>query len=502
MTEPTQPSFDDWKKALQAELKLPEIGQKMSKKTIEGVFDILSVTAAGQVIPNLSSWKKSSQTYSSVSISAIEDDLANGVRVFFFDRSKADSKMLSQALKVIEANSEADKIEVVFLNNGLNDDSNAVAALEVANQGGTHLQELSLLNLRLIQWASKNPLAVSVTVFISTDNHFFQSIAKLRAFRENAETVFSELRRKVEVRVVSIVNTRDWTLYERYNNMLRNSVAVAGALVGGADVIQTLGYMTSFENEISEVDAEHLERSRRMARNTIHILSLESMLGMVEDAAAGSYHFEVLTDDYGRKSWAWMQSMIQRSDREVKQALDLEITATREARIQQFNRRQLVLSGINDYPNVSERLDLKAPLKESSFRIARAFEMLRLRVEAIKKPAKVRIVFWGDYAALNARLNFTKNYFELLGLTVLDPMQSVQDEASLKKWTSRAAKNEIIVLCAKDEDYAQLVAQVSPSTVANFVAGKVDVDGYEAIFGGQNIFPILEKLVACLEVNS
>jgi methylmalonyl-CoA mutase len=243
-----------------------------------------------------------------------------------------------------------------------------------------------------------------------------------------------------------------------------------------------------------------------MARNTVHILSLESMLGMVQDAAAGSYHLETLTEFYGRESWLLMQGLVNQSATEQAAFFEKEVAAVRAKRTLQFNRRQLVLSGVNDYPNVKESLQLTAPLKPSSFRVAREFEQLRIRIEKLKPAQKpsVRILFWGDYAALNARLNFTKNYFELLGLTVIEPGHSVQGEAEFVKWAGSAAANEIQVLCAKDDDYSMLASKLPQAKGAfdRYVAGKVELDGFQAVFGGQDVYPVLEKIVKQAEGQS
>lgn len=516
-------NLEDWKKALQSELKLADPSQlesKLSKKTIEGVYSILSVEAAGQVIPNSTPWKKSSQTYvqpSSTFLESIRDDLGHGVRVFFLNARTLGVEICTQAIRLIEAHDDAKDMQVVMTGASVSvqttlqviDESKGVVAHDVINGGGTHLQELAALTVAIIRWAEKNPTATQMVAMVSTDEHYFQSIAKIRALREIAERIFSEFKRTVSVQVVSIVNVRGWTLYDRYNNMLRNTASVGAALVGGADVIQTLGYMAPFENEIEAVedDAEqkiHVERARRMARNTTHILSLESMLGMVQDAAAGSYHFETLTENFASDAWALMQKWIGLSEVEYQAQWSAELQKVQTERLKQFNTRRLVLSGINDFPNVKEKLALKKPLKKEGFRLARAFEELRLRVERLKPSQRrdVRIVFWGDYAALNARLNFTKNYFELLGLTVHDPLASVQDEAALKAWLAQSKAGEIEVLCAKDEDYAALVTQVASKPLAKFVAGKVDVTGYEAIFGGQDVYDVLSRLVAQMEASS
>lgn len=482
---------EDWKKVLQSELKLPEVEQKLSKNTLEGIFNILSIDNHGQVIPNHTGWKKASQTYFVAGAEAeanMKEDLSNGVRVFFL------SEEATLLEKILQEHPDAKDIEVVSIGSN----TKAIHSREIFSQGGTHLQEIGHLTTALIDHLQKNTSLKKVEVMISVDNHFFQSIAKIRAFREIAQKIFNELKINPELKIISMVNTREWTLFDRYNNMLRNTSAVASALIGGADLIQSLGYMAPFELETDLKDAEHLKRSRRMSRNTVHILSLESMLGMVQDAAAGSYHLEALTQFYAEGGWKLMQQILPLSIEERESYWSQELKNIQAARLKQFNHRKLVLSGINDYPNVKEVLGL-TKLKSGTFRVARGFEELRLRVEKLPHKKNVRIAFWGDYAALNARVNFTKNYFELLGLYVFDPGHSIQTPAEFQNWVSAGSPDEIIVLCAKDEDYPMLKELCAISSTANYVAGKVDLPDHQAIYGGQNIFDVLTTLVKKLE---
>ncbi len=483
----------DWKKVFQHELKLPEVDQKLSKNTIEGLFGILSVEGTSQVIPNSTNWKKSSQTYFTLdqnTESAVKEDIDGGVRLFFLNNKT------SGLANFITKHPESKDIEII----NLDESEKLINAQLIHSQGGTHLQELAYLTTALINNLQKKSDVNEVKVVISVDNHFFQSIAKIRAFREIAEKIFNELKISPALKIISVVNTREWTVFDRYNNMLRNTSAVASALIGGADQIQSLGYMAPFETETKVLDPEHMRRSRRMSRNTVHILSLESMLGMVQDAAAGSYHLENLTNFYSEGAWKLMQKLLPMKESEQAQYWNDELAQIRAERLKQINHRKLVLSGINDFPNVKESLGLEN-LEASSFRVARGFEELRLRVEKLSKNKKknVRIAFWGDYAALNARVNFTKNYFELLGLQIFDPGHSIQNSEELKSWMSQGQGDEIIVLCAKDEDYSNLASQIKKSSTANFVAGRVDLGEHTAIYGGQNIFEVLTNLVSKLE---
>jgi hypothetical protein len=95
------------------------------------------------------------------------------------------------------------------------------------------------------------------------------------------------------------------------------------------------------------------------------------------------------------------------------------------------------------------------------------------------------MVLQGDISALSNRMNFVKNYFELIGLEVFETAQS-----NLKP------ENTILVLCAKDEDYSALGKQhENDYCLAKFVAGKVELPGFVAIHSGQDVYAILSQLV-------
>jgi hypothetical protein len=55
---------------------------------------------------------------------------------------------------------------------------------------------------------------------------------------------------------------------------------------------------------------------------------------------------------------------------------------------------------------------------------------------------------------------------------------------------------DIIVLCAKDEDYLNLVQNINPSSAfKSYIAGKVDYPGFSALYSGQDVYEELDKLV-------
>jgi methylmalonyl-CoA mutase cobalamin-binding subunit len=134
-------------------------------------------------------------------------------------------------------------------------------------------------------------------------------------------------------------------------------------------------------------------------------------------------------------------------------------------------------------------------LKSRFYRLAQDYEELRLRVENKKIKPKVYIALYGDYSTLNARLNFVKNYFELLGLEVSDPGNSVMD----KKEFSEALKNhvnDIVVVCSNDDLYPEVIPfMLDLGSKDKFIAGKVEVPGFQNLFAGQDTYKVLSGLV-------
>lgn len=469
---------EQWEKALLAELKISEVGNKATKKMLSGLsWPTLSLTANKEVQLPSTEWKKASTTYAHFNENEIapelEEDYKSGVRNFFFHEealSQSKWKMIEETLAgktdvevfVLGGNYQSQKIKVI---------SHFISGKDVHDQGAHSIQELAVLAKNLIANLNQDKFYLGVYV----DSQFFHNIAKIRAAKLIAHKIFAEAGIKKEFKIVALASYTGWTIFERYSNMLRNETAVASAYIGGADFIQSAGYNTVLEIESdSKIDVEHVERSRRMARNTSHVLGLESMLGVVEDAAFGSFHLESLTQTLCEESWKLMQSLLTGTD------MTPEVTKVREVRLQNVKTRKTVMSGMNDYPDVKEhlKLTLKAP---KQFRVARVFEDLRLKMESLKKP-EVAILLHGEYGALNARLNYVKNYFELLGLTVHERMNASE------------IKEDIVVLCSLDDGYESFNPEIKAGL--KYIAGKVEKAGYKNLFAGQNVYEVLEEIVS------
>ena len=490
-----------WEDLLIKELKLDEIGQKSVKKHFDlGQWKTLSLAAGSAVSLPSSSWKKAAQTYIRPIADleeSLTDDLNSGVRLFFFHKEFFKSSDLTQAFLLLSRHENSSDIVCVLLgqqsvefNNHqlLVIDENIVAVGRSAHdQGASTIHELGLMGYCLTLKLDKGFKELYQAVFV--DSRFFNNVAKIRAAKLIAHKILEASNAKTPIKLIALNSYRDWTLYERYSNMLRNSSQVASALIAGADFVQTSGYQALFDLEGEEDVSEHRDRSLRMGRNTAHILALESMLGVVDDAAFGSFHIEAMTEEYAKRGWEFMQELLQASS--VKEKIQ-EVSATaRSERDKNIHTRKHVLAGLNDFADAKEKINLKK-LNTSLYRSTRSFEELRLRVENLSTPPKVFIGVFGDYALLNPRLNFVKNFFEVLGLEVMDSETGVADFEDFKKLIDSRSE-EIIVYCAQDGDYEKL--KILDHKKNTFLAGKVELTNCQNIYAGLDVYSTLKNLM-------
>ena len=130
-------------------------------------------------------------------------------------------------------------------------------------------------------------------------------------------------------------------------------------------------------------------------------------------------------------------------------------------------RRQILL-GANQYPNFNEVADAAIAAEAvtrvenenviTPYRGAMAFEAMRLGVDRSGKEPKAFMLTCGNLAMARARAQFSCNFFACAGIRVIDNnfFKSVEEgvEAAL------ASKAEIVVVCASDDDYAEVAPKV------------------------------------------
>ncbi|NNH68719.1 methylmalonyl-CoA mutase [Nocardia uniformis] len=292
--------------------------------------------------------------------------------------------------------------------------------------------------------------------FAATDDQF-EAIAKFRAARRLWARVAQVCGAPDHGNAPQHAVTSAAMMAQRdpWVNMLRTTLAAFGAGVGGADTVTVLPFDSALpagELEVSQAFSE------RMARNTQLLLLEESHLGFVRDPGAGSWFVESLTDELAAKAWEFMQQLEAAGGylAALQSGLLAEsIAATKVKRDSDVAHRKTAVTGVNEFPNLSEPPLSEAARAESPIaRYGAAFETLRNRSDAYLVANGVRpkalLVPLGPVAEHNVRVTFAANLLASGGIETVNP--GALDLAGIGRAVEESGAG-VAVLCGSDNRY-------------------------------------------------
>jgi methylmalonyl-CoA mutase len=303
-------------------------------------------------------------------------------------------------------------------------------------------------------------------------------------------------------------------------NMLRTTVACFAAGVGGADAVT----VAPFDTELGLPDAF----ARRIARNTQTLLMEEGHLARVLDPAGGSWYVEALTDQLAAAAWDWFTE-IERAGG-LAAAMSAGLIAERIGSVWADRRdglvqRTEVITGVSEFPNLTEKLPVRAPAPpatsasvRSALPVVRAagdFEALRDRVDIVAAERNARpavfLATLGSIAASTARASFAANLFQSGGLeTPSNGRDDGQDSAIVSAFAGSGTS--VVCLCGTDEAYGQRADALSDELAAAgatqiWIADSADatgdltrIDGH--VFPGCDALAVLGAVLDALGVGN
>jgi methylmalonyl-CoA mutase len=380
-------------------------------------------------------------------------------------------------------------------------EAGASEAQELAAVLATGIGTLRALEVR---GHSLNAARRAISFLLVADADEFLTVAKLRALRRLWARV--EQACGLEPKPIRLHAETAWRMTTRRDpwvNVLRTTVAVFSAGIGGADAITALPLTAALGLPDSF--------ARRVARNTQLILLDESNLSRVADPAAGAGGFEALTDALCEKAWTLFQE-IEREGGILESLkgdkLQARIAAVRAQREKAVATRREPITGTSEFPNIGE-VDVSVLLPmptaekgtvsspspsslasaETSFaslvqmagqgatlpqlagtasgpspvsiaslpsvRTAEPFERLRdlsdaYRAKSGERP-RVFLANLGPISAFTARATFAKNFFEAGGIEAI-MTDGFSDNDKLRQ-AYIESKAKLSCICSTDEIY-------------------------------------------------
>jgi len=336
---------------------------------------------------------------------------------------------------------------------------------------------------------------------IPLPSDLFLGIAKLRALRAlwaRAEEVLGLEPAPVPVHAASA--WRELGARDPWVNVLRGTATAFAAAAGGADSLAVAPFdaCSSGEGAVAQ----------RVARNTHTILREESHLHRVADPGAGSYYLEDLSAGLAREAWGFLQAV--EGEGGLAAALESgwlrERLAARAAeRARSVAKRRLALTGVSDFPLLSEpappdpppsdpapsadsalsadsaaleaaaaagsgisalatALGGEAPAALSPVRLAEPFEALRsasdLTLAKTGQRPRAFLLGLGALAAHTGRSTWIRNLLAAGGIEGVGAEDAEPDDAPAAYRESGA---NLVVLCGRDSDYAERAGELVPA---------------------------------------
>lgn len=371
---------------------------------------------------------------------------------------------------------------------------NIIDITEVHNAGGSIIQEVFYLAYQLVQ---KIELGLNyVEIHIACDSLYFSNIAKLRAVRYISEKIISESKKEIKFSIKAHNSLREQTLFDPWVNMLRSTASSMAAILGGADYVSSYSYDHLFTVYTGK-KASGL--GVRNAENELKILLEESHLDRVNDPMKGSHSIEHITLEIIKHSW---EMLLKEKDEFDIKKFSSEVEDVSLKRYELARKRKITITGVNNFANPDEsifslfksNIDFNKHIGSSNFplrTVAFEFEIIRDTFEVEKNPVKIFVC--DDEAKVSARINFCKNYFEVIGARVSE----IKDCTDIKQ-------EDHIIICATDDTYNEKLEQIINTVISNkarsiHIAGKVDLTKYDQVtnclYMGQNVFDVLSHFV-------
>ena len=374
-------------------------------------------------------------------------------------------KCFAKIASLIERTREYKHIRIVTVSAGIFSNAGSTIVEELAfalSAGNDYLARLTDAGIDADTAARKLRFSFSVT------SNYFMEIAKFRAARMLWANIVKEYNpaKNCACKMMIHARTADWnqTVYDPYVNMLRGTTEAMSATIAGVHSLEVTPFDAAFEDPT--------EFSKRIARNVELLLKNESHFDQVVDPAGGSYYIENLTQSIAAEAWKLFLELEKKGGYTAAYKAGFikeRIAASAAAKDKAIATRRQTLLGANQYPNFTEVAD-KAITAEAvtrkqaegntlaPYRGAMAFEEMRLHVDRSGRQPKAFMLTCGSLAMARARAQFSCNFFGCAGIRVQDNtfFKSVEEGAK----AALESKAEIVVVCAADDDYAEVAPKV------------------------------------------
>lgn len=203
---------------------------------------------------------------------------------------------------------------------------------------------------------------------IAVGGNYFFEMAKLRAFK----IVFNQLSKEYGLDEVPYIfaetSLRNKAVSDNENNLIRSTLELASAMIGGADAVFSNNYLVDRSTD----NSEEISFKQQI------VLAYESIINVFEDASNGSYYVEDITRQFAEKGWALFVEMEEAGGylELLKQGVVQKKIYDHAVEEQQWiEEGKIKLIGVNLYPKLDVKKSATDLYNEKEIKAVRWAEM-------------------------------------------------------------------------------------------------------------------------------
>lgn len=188
---------------------------------------------------------------------------------------------------------------------------------------------------------------------IAVGGNYFFEMAKLRAFK----IIFNQFSKEYGLDEIPYIfaetSLRNKAVTDNENNLIRSTLELASAMIGGADAVFSNNYLVE----------KRTENSEEISFKQQIVLAYESIINVFEDAANGSYYVEDITRQIAEQSWQLFVEIEEAGGylELLKQGVIQKKIYNHAVEEQKWvEEGKIKLIGVNLYP----KLDVKKPVEQ------------------------------------------------------------------------------------------------------------------------------------------
>jgi methylmalonyl-CoA mutase len=220
------------------------------------------------------------------------------------------------------------------------------------NAGATITQEIAYALNQAVEYIEKTGIQTvkQLQFSFAAGSRYFFEIAKIKTFRSLWQLIVNQYNINDEAIIYSMPALRNKTIFDPYVNMLRTTMEMMSAILGGSNFIANMpyDYVYNKSNEFSE----------RIARNQLIILKEEAGFEQALHVTENNYFLEEIAYRIGEKSLEIFKQ-IENSGGFLSQLykgkIQQKIEESHQKEQADFDNGKIILVGTNKYINENEK---------------------------------------------------------------------------------------------------------------------------------------------------